>query len=166
MAYAKAPSDTIQTSRRWIFYREEKPKMDPEQVQEKFQQVLDIENRIWSYQNSLKAINKVLESNEAKLNDSLIHIPLLKKTILDDMGIFKKDVPYLLDENLRIVTTYNKLLDEMNQLKDIKLEILDQISRAILQDPDSYKPEEVEASKCYVDNMNEYKRNLNTLEAK
>ena len=80
-----------------IFYREEKSKMDPEQVQEKFQQVLDIENRIWSYQNSLKAINKVLESNEAKLNDSLIHIPLLKKTILDDMGIFKKDVPYLID---------------------------------------------------------------------
>lgn len=140
--------------------------MNPEQVQEKFQQAFDIENRIWSYQNRLKAINKVLESNEAKLNDSLIHIPLLKKTILDDMGIFKKDVPYLLDENVRIVTTYNKLLDEMNQLKDIKLEILDQISRAILQDPDSYKPGEVEASKCYVDNMNEYKRKLNTLEAK
>ena len=57
-----------------------------------------------------------------------------------------EDVPYLLDENVRTVTTYNKPLDEMNQLKDIKLEILDQISRAILQDPDSYKPEEVEAS--------------------
>ena len=97
MAYAKAPLIQYKHPRRMIFYREEKSKMDPEQVQEKFQQVLDIENRIWSYQNSLKAINKVLESNEAKLNDSLIHIPLLKKTILDDMGIFKKDVPYLID---------------------------------------------------------------------
>lgn len=137
--------------------------MDSEQVQEKFQQVLDIENRIWSYQNSLKAINKVLEKNEAQLNASLIHIPFIKKTILDDMGIIKKEVPELLDENVRIVSSYNELLEETEQLKDTMLETIDQISRAILQDPDNYDPKLIAESQRYVAEMNKYKRNLNVL---
>lgn len=137
--------------------------MDPEEVQNKFAQVLEMENRVWSYQKSLEAMDKVWEKNVAQLNASLIHIPFIKKTILDDMGIIKKEVPELLDENVRIVSSYNELLEETEQLKDTMLETIDQISRAILQDPDNYDPKLIAESQRYVAEMNKYKRNLNVL---
>lgn len=47
----------------------------------------------------IKTLDKQIEDNEAQLNKSLIKVPFVHKTILDDLGIIKHQVPTLLEQN-------------------------------------------------------------------
>lgn len=66
----------------------------------------------------IKTLDKQIEENEAQLNKSLIKVPFVHKTILDDLGIIKHHVPTLLEQNKQLVTKYNKKLKEAQQLEE------------------------------------------------
>lgn len=65
----------------------------------------------------IKKLDKQIAENEAQLNRSLIKVPFVHKTILDDMGIIKHHVPTLLEQNKQLVTKYNKKLKEAQQIE-------------------------------------------------
>jgi hypothetical protein len=60
----------------------------------------------------IKELNKQIAENEAQLTKSLIKIPFIHKTILDNLGIIKHHVPTLLEQNKQLVNRYNLKLKE------------------------------------------------------
>lgn len=90
----------------------------------------------------LEELNKLITANEAALNKQFIKVPFTKFRLLDDTGILKPKVPVLLDENKRLVSKYNKLLEETQINYDIirrKEYILGQKLQTLTEYPDAIK---------------------------
>lgn len=65
----------------------------------------------------LKQLDKQIAENEKQLKKSLIKIPFIHKTILDNLGIIKHHVPTLLEQNKQLVNRYNLKLEETQLLE-------------------------------------------------
>ena len=60
----------------------------------------------------LQELDKRWNANRQKLEHGFIKIPFVKRRLFDDLGIFKHNIPTLLERDRQLVGSYNKLLQQ------------------------------------------------------
>ncbi len=58
----------------------------------------------------LHELDRRWNANRQKLEHGFIKIPFVKRRLFDDLGIFKHNIPTLLERDRQLVGSYNKLL--------------------------------------------------------
>ncbi len=74
-----------------------------------------------SYQrlvDDLDKMDKLINSNEKQLTDSLIKIPFTRFYFVDGLGIFKHHVPALLKRNRQLIISYNAKLTKAQSINN------------------------------------------------
>lgn len=74
----------------------------------------------------IKRLDKLIQANEKQLNDSLIKIPFTHLYFVDGLGI---QTPTLLKQNKRLISNYNKKVNQGKERDKLANKYLDKIGQ-------------------------------------